>query len=70
MTSNESIRSMILVNDGKAVVLLGSNSSDCMVTKYDITTGRELSSAKVSYRARGLAEVMLGGKPCIVISHW
>ena len=61
---------MALVDDDKSVVLLGRNAQVAQVTKYDIATGQELSSAKVSKDARGITEVILAGKRCIAISLW
>ena len=61
---------MTLVDDDKAVVLLGYYAQVTQVTKYDIATGQELSSAKVNQDARGVTEVMLGGNRCIAISYW
>ena len=65
-TSKDSIYSMALADDGKAVVLLGNS----MVTKYNTITYQELSSAKIVGTARGLAEVILHGKPCIAVIYW
>ena len=59
---------LALVDDDKAVVVLGNRSKKpMMVTKYDIATGRKLDSAQVQ-GATGLTGIVLGGKPCVAIS--
>ena len=60
---------LALLDDGKAVVVLGDRYNKHVITKYDIATGRELGSSRVQ-GATGLSEVMLDKKPCVAISYW
>ena len=55
---------MTLLNDGTAMV-----HTDTKLRRYNVQTGDEISRIGVSY-ACGLAEVIIGGKPALAVSHW
>ena len=59
---------LALLDDGKAVVVLGDRNNKQVIMKYDIATGQELGSSRVQ-GATGLSEVMLDKEPCVAIPY-